>query len=164
MPEKSTHEAIPRDAAEKKKTEDALRESEEKYRTLFENAIEGICQSTPDGRFISLNPALARMFGYDSPEDVLASITDISKQLYVDPDDRKAFQRILEEQGRVAGFEVQMRRKDGEIIWAGLSTRAVRGADGSLLYFEGMHVDITRRKLAEEMLHGALCRRIPPKP
>lgn len=126
--------------------------SEENYRSMHENAMEGLFQTTPDGRFIQVNPALARIFGYDSPEDFIDCITDNPNQLYADPNDRKRFSGILEQQGRVTGFEAPMRRKDGTITWAGLSARIVPGNDGKATYFEGLLIDITKRKQAERLL------------
>ncbi|MBN2505681.1 MAG: response regulator [Verrucomicrobia bacterium] len=132
------------------KTEQALRQAEEKYRTIYENAVEGIFQTSENGRFISANPALARMCGYDTPEEMMAAITDIQTQLYVDPGRRDEFQRLMQEHGAVRAFELRVRRKDGRIIWVSLAARAVRGADGRLLYYEGAVEDITSRKLVED--------------
>ncbi len=132
-----------------------LRHSEEKYRTIYENAIEGIFQSTPDGQFISANPAVARLLGFATPEDLIASIHDISQQLYVDPERRKEFARLTAQEGIVRGFEAQLRRKDGSIIWLSENTRAVNDADGRLLYYEGTLEDITDRKLMQtRMIHA----------
>lgn len=127
-----------------------LDESEKKYRSLYENAVEGIFQSTPKGRFISANPALAGIMGYDSPEDLLSSINDITKQVYVNPKHREALVKALRAKGQVIGFETKVRRKDGTIIWVSVSARAVRDISGSVLYYEGSLVDITERKEKEK--------------
>ena len=129
--------------------EEALRQAEEKYRSIFENAAEGIFQTTLDGRFLSANPALVRMYGYDSQADLIADLNDVEQQLYVDPHRRAEFIRILERQTSVSNFEVQVYRKDGRIIWISENARAVRDAQGNLLYFEGSVQDITERKQAE---------------
>lgn len=129
-----------------------LRESEEKYRELFTNAIEGIYRSTPDGRYIDVNPALAQIYGFGSPNEMLAAVKDIGRQLYVNPERRADFMRLLEKHGEVRNFEYEARRKDGSTIWISGNARAVRNAAGDLLYYEGTVEDITDRKQAEEML------------
>lgn len=137
---------------ERRQSEAALRESEKKYRAIIDNAIDGIFQSTPDGRFISVNPAMARMYGYGSPEEMIQKVTDISMQLYVDPGGRKELQRRLANENNLIGFEIQTYRKDGTTFWAALNAHAVRDADGNLLYYEGTAEDITMRKTATEKL------------
>jgi PAS domain S-box-containing protein len=139
-----------------RKTLGALRASEQKYRTIFENSVEGIFQSTPEGRYISVNPALARMIGYDSPEEIIKSITDIRKQAYVNPEDRVRYKKIIEEQGIIEGFEMQHYRKDRSIIWVSINARAVKDKAGKLLYYQGTIGDITSRKQTEEELTQTL--------
>ncbi|MBD1828105.1 PAS domain-containing sensor histidine kinase [Microcoleus vaginatus GB1-A2] len=129
-----------------------LEEAEAKYRSIFENAGEGIFQSTPDGRYITANPALARIYGCDSPEEVTAKFTDIERQLYVDPARRNEFLRSIEESGTVSDFESQIYRSDGSIVWISEKARAVRDRSGSVLYYEGLIEDITQRKQAQESL------------
>jgi PAS domain S-box-containing protein len=141
--------AIVRDITERKRAENALREAGHKYREIFENAGEGIFQSTPDGRFISANPALARMHGFDSPEDLIRSRDDISRQIYVDPTRREEFKRLLEESDIVRGFECQTFRKDGSKTWISTNARAVRDEAGAIRYYEGTAQDINERKRAE---------------
>jgi PAS domain S-box-containing protein len=131
---------------------ESLRQAEQKYRSIFENSVEGIYQSTPEGRFISINPAMAHIYGYESPKEMIMSITNIGKQLYVDPEDRKRYKNILEEYGTVNNFKTQSPKKDGDIIWVSLSARAVKDATGKVLYYEGIVEDITDRKRAEEKL------------
>ena len=129
-----------------------LEVAEAKYRSIFENAGEGIFQSTPDGRYITANPALARIYGCDSPEEVTAKFTDIERQLYVDPVRRNEFLRSIEESGTVSDFEFQIYRSDGSIVWISEKARAVRDRSGSVLYYEGLIEDITQRKQAQESL------------
>lgn len=121
----------------------------ERYRGLVENAIEGIFQTTPGGRYLMANPMLARLYGYSTPDELIRSLTDIARQLYVDPGRRDVFMHLLQENGQVQGFESQVYRRDGTVIWISESARAVRGAGGRLLGFEGTVVDITWRKQAE---------------
>ncbi|MBA4417930.1 MAG: hypothetical protein C0392_08480 [Syntrophus sp. (in: bacteria)] len=141
------------DITESKKAERALRESETKYRSIFENAVEGIFQSTPDGRFLNVNHALAAMCGYASPEEMITHITDIGRQHYVDPEKRIEFRQTIEERGYVENFEHKIRRKDGSTIWVLINARAVRDEDGKALYYEGTHEDITERKHTQEKLY-----------
>jgi PAS domain S-box-containing protein len=131
---------------------DKLRLAEAKYRSIFENAIEGIFQSSPDGRYITANPALARIYGYTSPEEVTANFTDIEHQLYVDPKRRAEFVRLMEESGLAPEFESQIYRRDGSIVWISEKAYAVRDQQGKLLYYEGLVEDITQRKQAQEAL------------
>ncbi|MGI9069263.1 MAG: PAS domain S-box protein [Pyrinomonadaceae bacterium] len=144
--------AVVRDTTERKLGEEALRQAEQKYRSIFENASEGIFQSTPDGRYIAANPALARMLGFASPEDLIHTRQDISRQTYLDPTRREKFKRELGEQGALRGFEHQVFRKDGSRIWISVNARAVRDEGGEIQYYEGTAQDITDRKRAEEAL------------
>jgi PAS domain S-box-containing protein len=132
--------------------EEALQEMEAKYRSMFENAVSGIFQTTPDGHYISANPALARLYGYNSPEEMMGNLMDIEHQLYVDPKRRKEFATVLRERDSVSEFESQIYRRDGQIIWISESARAVRDDAGKLLYYEGFVEDITQRKQAETAL------------
>ena len=132
-------------------TIEALRRAEQKYRSIFENATEGIFQTTPEGKYLSANPALARMYGYDSPGELLADLVDISRQLYVEPDRRRKFTLAMRNDGHIHDFESQIYRRDGTIIWISENAHAVHDElTGELLYYEGMVQDITRRKAAEE--------------
>jgi len=128
------------------------RRAEEKYRSIFENAVEGIFQTTVDGRFLTANPALARMFGYESPEELLAAISDVEDQLYVDPERRAEFGQLTRGEGFVYGFEMQMYRKDGSVMWASANARAIRDDADEVVGYEGFVEDITPRKRAEEAL------------
>jgi PAS domain S-box-containing protein len=144
--------AIAKDITERKRAEAVVREAEQKYRDIFENAREGIFQTTPEGQYIEANPALARMLGYESPEDLIRERTDIARQHYVDPQQREEFKRLLEEHDFVRGFEYEGDKKDGSKIWVSDSVRAVRDQSGVLLYYEGIAEDITERKRAEAAL------------
>lgn len=123
-----------------------------KYRSMFEGAVEGIFQTTPDGHFIDCNPALAKIYGYASPAKLLEELTDIGQQLYVSPNRRRDFIEKLRSHDSVTDFESQVYRKDGQIIWICENARAVRDREGKLLYYEGFVTDITQRKLTEESL------------
>jgi PAS domain S-box-containing protein len=123
--------------------------AEEKYRNIFENAIDGVFQSTPDGRFINVNPAMARMYGYDSPEEMVQAVTNIASQIYVDPDLRNDIRRRLAEGERISGFETQEYRKDGSTLWTSMNAQAICNANGNILYYEGTVEDITARKEME---------------
>ena len=126
--------------------------AEEKYRSIFENAVEGIFQTTVDGRFLTANPAMARMLGYESPEELLGAISNIRDQLYVEPARREEFYQLTLRDGFVSAFEVQMLRKDGNPVWISANARAIYDADGSISGYEGTVEDITERKRAEEAL------------
>ena len=139
------------DITKRKEAEERLRNAEEKYRNIFENSVLGIFQTTPDGRFLSANHSAARIHGYDSPEELMKTVTDIG-QFYVSKERRAEFDRLMREQGFVEGFEVEMNRKDGAINWVSLSTRAVRDSRGNSIYFEGTLEDITERKRIETEL------------
>jgi PAS domain S-box-containing protein len=130
---------------------EAARLTEIKYRSIFENAVEGIFQTSPAGQYLSVNPALARIYGYPSVTDLMMGVSDISRQLYVDPDRRRQFVAIMAQSGTVEGFESQIYRRDRSIIWISECARAVRDENGTLLYYEGTVEDIHRRKEAEEL-------------
>ncbi|HRZ28436.1 MAG TPA: PAS domain S-box protein [Spirochaetota bacterium] len=140
------------DFTERRRAEELLRESEERYRSLFENATEGIFLTTPAGRYIAVNPSTARMFRYSSPEEMIDSVTDIGRQIYANPEDRLTVQRMLAEHGRFEGLEVEMVRKDKSRIWITMNIHVVRDKQGNILYYDGTCVDITERKGIEEAL------------
>ncbi len=138
------------EVAERKVVGDALRRAEAKFRGIFENAVEGIFQFSPDGRYLSANPAMAAIFGYDSPDDLVQAF---SEQLpYLDPERRAAFLELMETQGQVRGFESQAKRKSGRVIWICENARKVVDSSGKTLHFEGFVEDITLRKEAESRL------------
>lgn len=132
-----------------------LKKAEENYRGIFENAVEGIYQSTPDGRLLSANPSLALILGYGRPSDLISNMTNTRKQMYVDGRHRDELLRRLEKNDTVSSFEVQMYKQDRSIIWVSLNSRAIRNKDGKLNGIEGMMTDITRRKQAGELLQKA---------
>lgn len=125
------------------------------YHSMFENAVWGIFQTTSDGHYVTANPALARIYGYDTPAEMISALTDVGLQLYVDPKRRDEFIRMMNEKGTVSGFESQVYRADGAIIWISESCRAVRNSDGDLLYYEGTVEEVSTRKEAERELRVA---------
>ncbi len=137
------------DISERGRAVEAQHRAEEKYRRLFDGAVEGFFESTPEGRFVTVNPAMARIVGYSSPAEMIREVTDIGKQLYVDPVSRKDLQRRLEEQGILEGFECPMRRRDGTTIWISLNVRAIRDSSGKIVSHDGTAEDITDRKRSE---------------
>ncbi|MCD8489349.1 MAG: EAL domain-containing protein [Desertifilum sp.] len=151
---------VGRDITERKAMEEALRRAEAQYRNIFENAVEGIFQTTPEGYFLKANPALARICGYDSPEALIASITDIGQQLYVNPKRRAEFISAIQESDSVTNFEAMIYRRDPQsgagdrqnVVWIVENARTVRDEQGNVLYYEGFVRDITERRMAEEKL------------
>jgi PAS domain S-box-containing protein len=139
----------------RQEVEKALRESEEKYRRIFENAVVGFFQSTPQGRFIIVNPAFARMLRYESPAELLSSISDIATQYYVHAQDRQRYTQALDARGYVENFECEACCKDGSHIWVSKSASVHRGEDQRILYYEGIAVDISDRKRAQDALRHA---------
>ncbi len=148
-------QAIVRDVSERKDAENKLKVSEEKYRGIFENAIEGIFQTTPAGKVITANTTFAKMYGFRSAQELVASYTDIGKELYVNPEDRERFKTLCEQQGSVEGFEEQVYKKDGNKAWVSLNARTVRDRNGKTLYYEGTIEDITHRKEMENALRAS---------
>jgi PAS domain S-box-containing protein len=146
------HYTSPQSLATREEAVEALRRTEAKYRSIVENAVEGIFQTTPNGHYLSANPALARIYGYDSPHELIGSIGDIERQLYVDDSRRDDFIRLMEEDGVVTGFESEIYRKEGDVIWISENARAVRNARGEIEYYEGTVIDISARKRSE-VLH-----------
>jgi two-component system cell cycle sensor histidine kinase/response regulator CckA len=140
------------DITKRKSMETALQASEERYRSIFENAIEGIYQSTPEGRFIGVNPAMASMCGYESPQVMIEAVTDIATEYYVDPLDRERYKSLLDASGRIHNIEYRVHRMDGTVIWVSGGARVVRNEWGDTLYYEGRTQDITARKQAEQAL------------
>ncbi len=140
---------------EQEKTEAALAESEAKYRSIFENAPEGIFQVTPEGQMISASPAMATILGFDSPAELMAALESIGKNTYVQPEDHQTLMARLTTEGVVTDFECQLRRRDGSPVWTAIRARAVRAANGSLLLIEGFLQDISQRKRSEVALQEA---------
>ena len=140
------------DISESKRAEEAVRHAEEMYRSIFENAVEGIFQSTTDGKFISVNPAMARILGYESPEELMTHRTDIGTQHYVDENSRAELERMLAVHGVAVGYECEVYRKDRSRIWTRENVRAMSDEGGAVLYYEGSIEDFTERKHAEDWL------------
>ena len=124
----------------------ALRQAEGKYRSIFENAVMGIFQSTPEGRFINADPTLARILGYETPDELMKTVTDITRQLFVHPNKRFEFLRSINENDTVQEKEVQWFRKNKTVAWLALNGRAVRDNEGNVTYYEAAIQDITERK------------------
>jgi phosphoserine phosphatase RsbU/P len=142
-------------AIERHRLDMALLEAEEKYHSVFDHLVEGIFQTTPDGHYLIANNALARIYGYATPEELIGNITDIGRSLYVHAARREEFVRVMQQNDTVTGFESQIYRKDGSIIWISENCRAIRNSTGKLLYYEGTVEDITQRRLAEERLRNS---------
>jgi PAS domain S-box-containing protein len=143
---------IVRNITARKQAEVALRQTEERYRSIFENSVKGLFQTTPAGRYLSANPALARIYGFNSPEALIANLTDINQHFYVDTNRRTKFLELMQTEDRVSHFESQVYRQDGNIIWISENVHVVRDAQGEPLYYEGSVVDITERRVWEEAL------------
>lgn len=144
---------IIRDITRRKQAEEAKRQAEARYQSVFENAVEGIFQTTPDGRFLMANPSLAQMLRYNSPEELVSTVTDIGCQLYVDPKKREEIRMLLSQSRVVRGFETELRCRDGGVISVSVNARAVRDQQGTLVYDEGTVEDISERKrLAADLL------------
>ena len=137
------------DITERKEAEAALIQAEQKYRGIFENALEGIFQTTPDGHFISANPALAQIYGYDDPEELLENVNDTEQQLYVEPKRRQDFLELMKQHGTLSEFESQVYCRDGSIIWISEYARTVYDANGEVLYYQGFAEDISLRRQVE---------------
>jgi PAS domain S-box-containing protein len=140
-----------RDITEKKRLQAILHQTQERYRNIYENAMEGIFQIGPDGRFLSANPSLARIHGFDSPEELMKTVSDI-RSAYVNPDDHTRLINLLFKQGAAQNYVAQMYRKDGSLQWISVNVRLVRDTQGEPLYYEGTMMDVTERKQAEEGL------------
>ena len=143
---------IVRNITDRKQAEAVLRQTEERYRSIFENSVKGLFQTTPKGRYLSANAAMAKIYGFNSPEELIASLTDINQHFYVDTSRRAKFLELMETEDRVSHFESQVYRQDGNIIWISENVHVVRDAQGKPLYYEGSVVDITERRVWEEAL------------
>lgn len=143
---------IVRDITVRKRVEEALRTSERKYRGFFEHAVDGIFQTDARGRIVSANPASAQILGYDSPSDLIDDVKRLGDGLYVDPQRREEFIRLMQADQIVHGFEVELRRKDGTSVWTTFHARPILDENRDLLFTEGIVEDITERKKAQEAL------------
>lgn len=147
---KHANHEVANQIAERPQVEEARPLAAQNYRSMFEHAVVGIFQTAPDGQYQVCNPALASIYGYESVVKLLANLTNIWQQLYVDPQQRYKFIKQLCSCDSVSGLESQVYRQDGSIIWISEDVRAVRDDNGKLLYYEGFVIDITKQKLAEE--------------
>jgi PAS domain S-box-containing protein len=143
---------IGKDITHRKKAENELKEAQKKIQAIFDNTADGIYQSTIDGRFIMANPAMARIFGYESPDELIQSVTDIGTQIYADPAERNKMAELILAEGHVENNELQVLTKNKDIIWVNANIRIVRDDYGDIDYFEGTLQDITERKKAEDQL------------
>ena len=142
-------------AVHRRQAEEAVRRAERQYRGIFENALEGLYQTTPEGRFVRANRALAHMCGYDSPEELIHAVNDIGHQVYVDRSRRAEFMRLIETQDEVTDFESEIYRRDGSRIWISESVRVVRNSAGEVVHFEGVAIDVTQQREAAQALQEA---------
>ena len=143
------------DMTERKHAEESLRLVQERYRNIVEHALQGIFQTTVDGHYVTVNRALARLYGYDSPEQMLSLVPDVAQQLYVDPQRWDEFKRQMQVSGVVTKFEAQVRRRDGGLIWIAENVRALRDKEGAIIGYEGIVEDITARKEAEAAVRAS---------
>jgi len=139
-------EGFVEDISERRNSLIAVAQAELRYRHIFEHASEGIFQTTPDGHYLAANTALARLYGYDSPDELMADLADIDRRLYVDPGQREKFRRLMANYGEVANFESEVYRRDGSKIWISENAHMVRGLQGELICYEGTVQDITERR------------------
>jgi len=143
------------DITDRKRSEEALREAEAKYRSMFEDALMGIFRTTPAGRIVAANPAISRMLGYSSPEDLMDSVADIAVQVYARPEDRRKFNGILSSGRLVEGLDTEFRKKDGSVLSVRMNVRAIKDARGNIVIYEGSAEDVTAAKRAEEALRAS---------
>src|SRR5437660_4443263 len=142
-------------AIERHRIDLELLEAEEKYHGVFDHLVEGIFRTTPEGRYLMANAALARIYGYGWPEELIQGLTDISRKLYVQEGRRDEFIRLMQEHDTITDFESQVYRKDGAVIWISENCRAIRDGRGRLLYYEGTVEDISHRRQVEERLRNS---------
>jgi diguanylate cyclase (GGDEF)-like protein/PAS domain S-box-containing protein len=145
-------EGFIQDISPRKYQEQALSDAEIRYRSIFENAVEGIFQTSLSGQYLDANPALARIYGHESVMDMMSDLVNIQTQLYVDPGRRDEFRTLMDLHGKVQNFESQVHRKDGEVIWISENARTVKNEAGELLYYEGTVEDITERRTFEAQI------------
>jgi len=139
-------EGFVEDVTTQHETLQALEQAELRYRNIFEHASEGIFQTSPDGHYLAANPALARIYGYPSPEALIANLDNIDRRLYVSPGRRERFRQLMTQHGEVLNFESEVYRQDGTRIWISENAHAVRDAHGEVLYYEGTVQDISERR------------------
>jgi PAS domain S-box-containing protein len=140
---------VAHDTTERRKNEDLLRKAEERYRSIFENALDGIYQTTSEGRFITANPAMAKIFGYESAEQLLKHVTDVGEQLYKNPEARLQVVELLKKKGEIVDYEIETIKRSGEVIWVLANIRCFYNNENEVTYFEGTLKDITEQKKAQ---------------
>jgi phosphoserine phosphatase RsbU/P len=150
------HRVLQHEIQKRQEADQALRLAEHKYQSIFEHALEGIFQTSQEGEYIAANPALVKMYGYGSFDELANNINNIATQLYVDPHRRAEFIRLMQEHGQVLHFESEIRRRDGKTIWISENVRSIHDDAGNFLYYEGTVDDITELKLAREKLQRML--------
>ena len=146
------HRVLQQEIQRRQEADQALRLAEHKYQSIFEHALEGIFQTSLEGKYYAANPALVKMYGFQSFEELAANVNNIAEQLYVDPHRRSEFIRLMQAHGQVLHFESEVRRRDGKTIWISENVRATYDETGKFLYYEGTVDDITELKLAREKL------------
>ena len=149
---RSFHRVLQDEIQKRQNADLALRRVEHRYQSIFEHALEGIFQTSREGMYIAANPALVKMYGYGTFEELAASINNIATQLYVDPHRRTEFIRLMQEHGQVLHFESEIRRRDGTTIWISENVRSIHDETGAFLYYEGTVDDVTEIRLAREKL------------
>ena len=147
--------SISRDITHTKRAEDALQESEERYRDIFENSVVGLFQTAPGGRMINVNNAFAHMYGFSDAAEMLAADLDVGSPPYTNPEDRQEVLHLLAEKGRVENYEAPHLKRDGTRFWVSITARTIRNTEGNVLLYEGTIIDITERKVAEEAIRQA---------
>jgi PAS domain S-box-containing protein len=143
------------DVTKRRRAEEALIQSEKKYRDIFEMTVEGIYRSTPAGRFIIVNPAFVKICGYASAEEMTEKVTDIANQIYANPEDRLRLQKLIAAEGEVKGFEVQFKHPTKELVWVSINTKALHDEQGNIVYYDGTIEDVTERKRVEDALRAS---------
>jgi PAS domain S-box-containing protein len=142
-------------AVQRRQTEAVAARAQRRYQMIFENAVEGLYITSPEGHFVSANPALARIIGYESPADLLSAVNDIKRQIYVQPNRRDEFFALIQQSDELIDFQSEIYRRDGTTCWISESVRVMRHADGSIDHFEGVATDITQRREAARVLREA---------
>jgi PAS domain S-box-containing protein len=150
------HQVLKHEIQKRQQADQALRLAEHKYESIFEHALEGIFQTSTEGEYISANPALIKMYGYGSFDELANNINNIATQLYIDPLRRAEFIRLMQQHGQVLHFESEIRRRDGKTLWISENVRSIHDDDGNFLYYEGTVDDITELRLAREKLQHML--------
>ena len=150
------HRVLQNEIQKRQQADEALRKAEHRYESIFEHALEGIFQTSKEGKYIAANPALVKMYDYKSFEELAGNLNNIATQLYVDPHRRAEFIRLMQENGQVLHFESEVRRRDGKTLWISENVRSIHDDAGNFLYYEGTVDDITELKLSREKLQRML--------